>query len=43
VTAYSFELAGMTGEGSRNLGRSAGALAIFGLAGGAAFLRRRFL
>ena len=43
TTAYSFELAGMSGEGSRNLGRSAGAVAIFGLAGAASFLRRRFI
>lgn len=42
-TAYSYELAGMSGEGSRNMGRTAGAAAIFGLAGAAAFLRRRFV
>jgi X-X-X-Leu-X-X-Gly heptad repeat protein len=42
-TAYSFELAGMSGEGSRNLGRGLGAAAVFGLAGAAAFLRRRFI
>ena len=42
-TAYSYELAGADGEGGRNLGRGVGALAVFGLAGGAAFLRRRFI
>jgi putative membrane protein len=42
-TAYSYELAGMDGEGGRNLGRGLGALAVFGLAGGAAVLRSRFL
>ncbi|MDF2145784.1 hypothetical protein [Knoellia sp. p5-6-4] len=42
-TAYSFELAAMSGEGSRNLGRGLGAAAVFGLAGAAAFLRRRFI
>jgi putative membrane protein len=42
-TAYSYELAGMTGEGSRNVGRGLGAAAVFGLAGAAAFLRRRFI
>lgn len=42
-TAYSYELAGMTGEGSRNFGRGLGAAAVFGLAGAAAFLRRRFI
>ena len=36
TTAYSFELAGMSGEGGRNMGRTAGAAAIFGLAGAAA-------
>ena len=43
TTAYSFELAGMSGEGGRNMGRTAGAAAIFGLAGAAALLRRRFV
>ncbi len=42
-TAYSYELAGMTGEGSRNMGRGLGAAAVFGLAGAAAFLRRKFI
>jgi putative membrane protein len=39
-TAYSIELAGVDGEGSRNTGRAVGALAIFGLAGGLLFWRR---
>lgn len=42
-TAYSYELAGADGEGGRNVGRGLGAVAAFGLAGGAAFLRRRFI
>ncbi|MGA8977811.1 MAG: hypothetical protein WB473_01705, partial [Pedococcus sp.] len=42
-TAYSYEIAGADGEGSRNVGRGLGALAVFGLAGSAAFLRRRFI
>jgi putative membrane protein len=42
-TAYSYELAGMTGEGSRNMGRGLGAAAVFGLAGAGAFLRRKFI
>ncbi|GAA4731277.1 hypothetical protein GCM10025782_32970 [Pedococcus ginsenosidimutans] len=42
-TAYSYELAGADGEGGRNVGRGLGAVAAFGLAGGAAFLRRRFV
>ena len=33
-TAYSLELAGLTGEGGRNVGRGAAALALFGLGGG---------
>lgn len=40
-TAYSFELAGADGEGSRNLGRGLGAAAIFALAGGVGVLRLR--
>lgn len=43
ATAYSFELAGVDGAGSANLGRAAGAAAVFGLAGGTVLLRRRFL
>ncbi|MFC7596702.1 hypothetical protein ACFQU3_15400 [Terrabacter sp. GCM10028922] len=43
ATAYSFELAGVDGAGSANLGRAAGAAAVFGLAGGGVLLRRRFL
>jgi putative membrane protein len=43
ATAYSFELAGVDGAGSANLGRAGGAAALFSLAGGAALLRRRFL
>lgn len=39
-TAYSLEIAGVDGEGSRNTGRALGALAIFGLAGGLLFWRR---
>ena len=42
-TAYSYELAGADGEDGRNVGRGLGAFAAFGLAGGAAFLRRRFI
>ncbi|NYG08356.1 putative membrane protein [Phycicoccus badiiscoriae] len=42
-TAYSYELAGADGEGGRNLGRGFGAAAVFGLAGAAAVLRRRFV
>jgi putative membrane protein len=42
-TAYSYELAGADGEGGRNVGRGVAAFAAFGLAGGAAFLRRRFI
>lgn len=41
ATAYSFELAGVDGEGSANAGRAAAAAGAFGLAGGAVFLRRR--
>jgi putative membrane protein len=40
-TAYSFELAGADGEGSRDLGRGLGAAAIFALAGGVGVLRLR--
>ncbi|HET8615260.1 MAG TPA: hypothetical protein VFL94_07020 [Actinomycetales bacterium] len=44
VTAYSLELAGMDGEGSRNLGRGLGALAVLGIGTAAAGLvRRRFV
>lgn len=43
ATAYSFELAGVDGADSANLGRAAGAAALFGLAGGTVLLRRRFL
>ncbi len=43
ATAYSFEIAGVDGQGGANAGRAAGAAAAFGLAGGAVFLRRRFL
>ncbi|MBC9823296.1 hypothetical protein [Terrabacter sp. MAHUQ-38] len=43
ATAYSFELAGVDGAGPANLGRAAGAAAVFGLAGGTVLLRRRFL
>ncbi len=41
VTAYSLELAGESGEGSRNLGRGLGAIAVLGLGTGAAALVRR--
>jgi putative membrane protein len=41
-TAYSLELAGLTGEGGRNVGRGAAALALFGLGGAASVLRRRW-
>jgi putative membrane protein len=34
MTAYSLELAGMDGEGSRNMARGLAALAVFGLGGG---------
>lgn len=43
ATAYSLELAGVDGEGSANLGRTAAAAGVFGLAGGVVLLRRRFL
>jgi putative membrane protein len=44
VTAYSLELAGMDGEGDRNVGRGLGALVILGLGtGAAALVRRRFV
>ncbi|WP_374968936.1 hypothetical protein [Terrabacter sp. BE26] len=43
ATAYSFELAGVDGQGSANLGRAAAAAGVFGLAGGSVLLRRRFL
>jgi putative membrane protein len=44
VTAYSLELAGMDGEGGRNVGRGLGALALMGLGtGAAALVRRRFV
>jgi putative membrane protein len=43
VTAYSLELAGMNGEGGRNLGRGLGALVVLGLGTGAAALVRRRL
>ncbi|HET9631487.1 MAG TPA: hypothetical protein VFP73_03765 [Terrabacter sp.] len=43
ATAYSFELAGVDGQGSANLGRTAAAAGVFGLAGGAVLLRRRLL
>ncbi|WP_330473116.1 hypothetical protein [Terrabacter sp. C0L_2] len=43
ATAYSYELAGVDGEGSANLGRAAAAVGVFGLAGGSVLLRRRFL
>ncbi|HET8595891.1 MAG TPA: hypothetical protein VFM07_11635 [Intrasporangium sp.] len=41
-TAYSLELAGLDGEGSRNVGRAAGALGAFTLGGGLLWWRRRF-
>lgn len=41
ATAYSIELAGADGQGGRNVARLLGAAAIFGLAGGAAVMRRR--
>ena len=43
ATAYSFELAGVDGQGSANLGRAAAAAGVFGLAGGSVLLRRRLL
>ena len=43
ATAYSLELAGVDGQGSANLGRTAAAAGVFGLAGGAVLLRRRLL
>ena len=43
ATAYSYELAGVDGEGSANAGRAAAAAGVFGLAGGSVLLRRRFL
>jgi putative membrane protein len=44
VTAYSLELAGMDGEGERNVGRGLGALVVLGLGtGAAALVRRRFI
>ncbi|KJK10624.1 hypothetical protein UB45_17865 [Terrabacter sp. 28] len=43
ATAYSFEIAGVDGAGSANLGRAAAAAGVFGLAGGSVLLRRRFL
>ena len=42
-TAYSLELAGLDGEGSRNAGRAAGALGAFTLGGGLLWWRRRFM
>jgi putative membrane protein len=41
-TAYQLELAGEDGEGSRNLSRGVAALALFGIGGAAAAVRRRF-
>ena len=43
VRTYSYELAGVDGEGSANAGRAAAAAGVFGLAGGSVLLRRRFL
>ncbi|NUO33775.1 MAG: hypothetical protein HOQ27_01685, partial [Dermatophilaceae bacterium] len=43
ATAYSFEIAGVDGAGSANVGRAAAAAGVFGLAGGSVLLRRRFL
>ncbi|GAA2478004.1 hypothetical protein [Terrabacter carboxydivorans] len=43
ATAYSYELAGVDGEGSANFGRAAAAVGVFGLAGGSVLLRRRLL
>jgi putative membrane protein len=41
ATAYSLDLAAMTGEGDRNVGRGVAALALFGAGAGVALLRRR--
>lgn len=43
AAAYSYELAGADGAGTRNLGRGLAAAAVFGLAGGAVLLRRQML
>jgi putative membrane protein len=43
ATAYSFELAAVTDEGSSNLGRGLGALALFGVGAGVAAWRRRLI
>ncbi|HSV40994.1 MAG TPA: hypothetical protein VLI04_19695 [Nocardioidaceae bacterium] len=41
LAAYSYEIAGETGEGGRNLVRVLGGLALLAAAGGVVFLRRR--
>jgi putative membrane protein len=41
LAAYSYEIAGETGEGDRNLFRALGGLALLAAAGGVVFLRRR--
>ena len=41
LAAYTVELQGEDGEGSRNLVRGLAALGLFALAGGTVFLRRR--
>ena len=43
ITAYTYELLGDDGEGSRNTKRGLGALVLLGLAAGAFALRRRFV
>lgn len=42
-TAYSLEIAGVDGDGTRNVGRAAAALGAFGAAGGLVLWRRRLL
>lgn len=43
LAAYSYEIKGEDGEGSRNLARGVGGLALLGLAGGAFAFRRRLV
>lgn len=42
-TAYSLEIAGVDGDGTRNVGRAAAALGAFGAAGGLVLWRRRLV
>lgn len=43
LTAYSYELLGDDGQGSRNTKRGVAALALLGLGAGGFFLRRRLV